>query len=288
MVSVGAFFTSSKDFSRAVIKLLRLLSRKGVCVYEPAEGVDAAPGARDCEKGLDAGTVEPELGVFSEGNADLVGTVPREAFELAFSKGFLVKDGDEPCWRISAHGVTFLKRSMSRGAGELTGGSDCGASGGAPTSRSLSREGDEDSPLAWLRARKDRYGQALITQQQFDAGERLRGDFYAGHLNERVTMNWSGFHVRAGQGSGFRDRELSLGEAASAARERVRRAMRDVGPELSGVLVDVCCYGKKLTAFEREHAFPQRAGKVVLCLGLSALARHYGIGRAKCGRRQVL
>jgi hypothetical protein len=36
---------------------------------------------------------------------------------------------------------------------------------------------DSESPLAWLRRRKDRDGEALISQTQFDAGERLRADF---------------------------------------------------------------------------------------------------------------
>ena len=48
-----------------------------------------------------------------------------------------------------------------------------------------------ESPLAWLRRRKDRDGEAMISQAQFDAGERLRADFWFAQMTPRVTMNWS-------------------------------------------------------------------------------------------------
>jgi len=124
-------------------------------------------------------------------------------------------------------------------------------------------------------------GKRLISDQQFDAGERLREDFHKGQMGARVTTNWSGADTGGSRGTGFRDKELSLQEAALAARERVRRALIEVGPELSGVLVDVCCYLKKLAEAERSAGLPQRSGKVVLGLALSALARHYGL----CGPR---
>ena len=48
-----------------------------------------------------------------------------------------------------------------------------------------------ESPLAWLRRRKDRDGEALISQAQFDAGERLRADFWFAQMTPRLTVNWS-------------------------------------------------------------------------------------------------
>ncbi|MBS0528145.1 MAG: DNA replication protein, partial [Proteobacteria bacterium] len=50
---------------------------------------------------------------------------------------------------------------------------------------------DSESPLAWLARRKGRDGRAMISQDQFIAGEKLRADFTRGNLTPRVTSNWS-------------------------------------------------------------------------------------------------
>jgi hypothetical protein len=68
-----------------------------------------------------------------------------------------------------------------------------------------------------------------------------------------------------------------LRDEVIAAKERVMRALDAVGPELSQVLVDICCELKGLEEAERSHDWPQRAGKVVLQLALTRLARHYGL-----------
>ena len=49
----------------------------------------------------------------------------------------------------------------------------------------------DESPIAWLRRRKDRNGEAMISQAQFDAGERLRADFWFAQMTPRTTTNWS-------------------------------------------------------------------------------------------------
>src|SRR6202795_3571532 len=143
-----------------------------------------------------------------------------------------------------------------------------------------------ESPLAWLRRRKDRDGEAMISQAQFDAGERLRADFWFAQMAPRVTMSWSAMapaqrRRRAGMTLAS---DGDLQENIAGARERVRRALAAVGPELAGVLIDVCCHLKGLEEAEHAAGWPQRAGKVVLQLALTRLARHYGHGGlSACG-----
>jgi hypothetical protein len=140
---------------------------------------------------------------------------------------------------------------------------------------------DSESPIAWLRRRKDRDGEALISQTQFDAGERLRADFWFAQMTPRVTVNWSAATPsQRGRRAGMCYRtDADMIDNVAAARERVRRALAGVGPELAGVLVDVCCHLKGLEETERASGWPQRAGKVILRFALTALARHYGMER---------
>ena len=91
-----------------------------------------------------------------------------------------------------------------------------------------------------------------------------------------VTANWSAV-PGCSTGNAGSDKELELRDGQLRARERFRDAVSAVGPEFSSLLVDVCCYLKGLEEIERASGWPQRSAKVVLLLGLSALARHYGL-----------
>jgi hypothetical protein len=138
-----------------------------------------------------------------------------------------------------------------------------------------------ESPIAVLARRKDAKGRPWLAEHAVEAAERLRRDFEIGGLQPRVTANWSAA-VNTGRrtdAAGLAD----LTDAALAARLRFARAMKAIGPELSGVLVDICCFLKGIEAVEREHSWPARSGKLVLRLALDALARHYGLAAAARG-----
>jgi hypothetical protein len=136
---------------------------------------------------------------------------------------------------------------------------------------------ETESPLGWLRSRKDRTGRPLITDAQYGAGERLRADYWFAGLSQRVTSNWSAPAPADRSRRAAPSHAASLRDDVIAAKERVARALKAVGPELSGVLIDVCCELKGLEEAERSEGWPQRAGKVVLQIALTRLANHYGI-----------
>ena len=141
-----------------------------------------------------------------------------------------------------------------------------------------------ESPLAWLARRTGRDGCSLIKPQQLQAGERLRAEFTRAQLMPRTTSNWSATAAddrRAG-GAG-----TNFTEAVIAARQRLRHALDAVGPEFSGLLLDVCCFLKSLADVERERGWPPRTAKVVLKLGLDRLARHYGFAAETRGRNRA-
>jgi hypothetical protein len=137
-----------------------------------------------------------------------------------------------------------------------------------------------ESPLAWLARRKGRDGRALIEPAQLQAGERLRADFTRAQMMPRTTSNWTAAIAQNRRGGGA---SQSFTEAALTARQRVRQALASVGPEFTGLLLDVCCFLKGLEDIERERGWPPRSAKVVLQLGLDRLARYYGYGTVARG-----
>ena len=140
-----------------------------------------------------------------------------------------------------------------------------------------------ESPLAWLARRSGRNGRALIAPHQFLAGERLRAEFTHAQLMPQTTSNLESPISKGRRGQ----RALGFSETATAARQRVRQALDGVGPEFSGLLLDVCCFLKGLEDVERERGWPARSGKVVLQLALERLARHYGYAREARGEART-
>ena len=130
-----------------------------------------------------------------------------------------------------------------------------------------------ESPLAQLARRKAKDGKPFLTENEWRAGERLRSDYTRGQIMPRMGANWvaSVASGRRDGGNGVAD----LTNAALASRQRVDRSIEAVGPELAGVLIDVCCFLKGLEQVEMERGWPVRSAKIVLKTALGVLHRHY-------------
>lgn len=129
----------------------------------------------------------------------------------------------------------------------------------------------DESPLAQLHRRRNRNGDPFLSAAEFRAGERLRADYTRGQIMPRLGANWEASVSSGRRAGGIAD----LTEAALAARLRVERAIAATGPELSGVLIDVCCFLKGMEVLEFERGWPARSAKIMLKAALGALDRHY-------------
>ena len=203
----------------------------------------------------------------------------REIILTAVSEGLVLTSGGR--LRLSSAGQSFLRRRLAEGDGfqeqhqERT-HRDVETGGGR---RERLLVNDSESPLQWLRRRHGKDGKPMLDEAQFKAGERLRTDFEFGAMAPRVGASW-GLSGASGAARGPSSDPAGIRDDVLAARERVRRALAAVGPELAHVLVEVCCHLRGLSDVEGKAGWPQRSGKLVLTLALTALARHFGlIGR---------
>ena len=197
----------------------------------------------------------------------------------------LVATRDDGSFALADTGAAWLRRALA--GADVAFASQHQERGPAvladnePTPHGVTINHDE-SPLAWLRRRRDRDGRPMVDAPSFAAGERLRSDFTRGQMMPRVTANWTAAVATGGRsGSGA---AADLTEVAIAARLRVERAVHAVGPELAGVLLDFCCFLKGLESIEAERRWPPRSAKVALKIALAVLARHYGLSRVARGR----
>jgi len=117
-------------------------------------------------------------------------TVAGELVEAGLAQDWLERDSDR--LRLSHAGRAWLRRCAAEGDAfraqhQLRGGGEREIDG----TRRRVLVNEAESPLGWLKSRKDRNGQPLLTEQQYEAGERLRADYWFAQMSPRVTANWS-------------------------------------------------------------------------------------------------
>ena len=148
---------------------------------------------------------------------------------------------------------------------------------------------DDESALTRLFRRKGPDGAPLISAAQYAAGEKLRIDYTAGQLGQRVTACWDPAMTQGSRSGAQGAPRLDPTERRLAAKQRFHAALDAVGPELAGILCEVCCLAAGLEQAERRLALPLRSGKAILSLALTRLARHYGYEKApETGARSSL
>jgi hypothetical protein len=126
-----------------------------------------------------------------------------------------------------------------------------------------------ESPLGWLFAR------GLLSQRQYDAGERLRSDWERAHLAPRVTMAWDAAPMARGRGGAASEPDLT--GAQIDARSRFNDAIASAGPGLADILWRIVCAGEGMRDAETALGWPARAGKLVLTLALDRVADYYRV-----------
>jgi hypothetical protein len=192
----------------------------------------------------------------------------------------LIVEGPAGCFAAASTAVAWLRRQAAKKRGE----DGFRAQHGELAQRDADVPGAsvvvdlDESPVAAL-ARPRGGAAAWLAPHAVAAAERLRRDFERARLQPRVTANLS-TPVHTGRRAAG---QADLADTTIAARRRVDDAMRAVGPEFAGALLDVCCFLKGLETVERERCWPARSAKLVLRLGLEALARHYGLSPMAAG-----
>jgi hypothetical protein len=126
-----------------------------------------------------------------------------------------------------------------------------------------------ESPLGWLFAR------GLVSQRQFEAGDRLRMDWERAQLAPRVTMRWDSAPVSRGRGGSAFGPDLTASQID--ARARFDAAIASAGPGLADILWRIVCAGEGMRDAETALGWPARAGKLVLSFALDRVADFYRI-----------
>jgi hypothetical protein len=136
-----------------------------------------------------------------------------------------------------------------------------------------------ESSLVWLSKRRSKDGEPLLSPLELQAGEQLRRDITQAQILPTLTSRWDAMPRQLGA----RPSREHVSDLVLAASQRVSHAMRAVGPEFSGILMDVCGFLKGLEQIERERCWPRRTARIVLKMGLTSLARHYGLSATALG-----
>ncbi|WP_170760293.1 DUF6456 domain-containing protein [Ruegeria lacuscaerulensis] len=263
-----------EEFDREALRILRRLCETG-SVLAVAEEMDKAVVVRDS----------------GDGGATRTAVVDCKIAQALALKDWISCDnpGRISRYRISASGRTVLSQLVAEAENKARARNEFGMAeaqtpfqtqmargpvgGSNPDRPRRIRYSAAESPLIALARRRDRDGKPFLDEELVGAGERLREDFELAQIGPQVAQNWDHFLTAGGRGS-F-DSKAHGGCGSSDARDRVARALSDLGPGLSDVALRCCCYLEGLELAEKRMGWSARSGKIVLRIALQRLKRHY-------------
>jgi len=263
-----------EEFHREALRILRRLCETG-SVLAVAEEMDKAVVVRDS----------------GDGGATRTAVVECKIAQALALKDWISCDnpGRISRYRISTSGRTALSQLVADAENKARARNEFGMAEaqspfhaktmrgqaeGTKSDRSRRiRYSAAESPLIALARRRDRDGKPFLDEELVSAGERLREDFELAQIGPQVAQNWDHFLTAGGRGS-FGS-EAHGGRGSSDARDRVARALSDLGPGLSDVALRCCCYLEGLELAEKRMGWSARSGKIVLRIALQRLKRHY-------------
>ena len=272
--ATAASVATDDDLRQQCLPMLSALARPGALLIAPISAEDPVAivvSGRDAEA--------PPLGAFAAA-----------VLETAADRRWVAPASDGWGWKITRGGVAVVRAARALGTAIRAASPAPVTPPKQPRETRTTAARDAVGSLAWLHSRRDKDGQPLISAEQLAAGERLAGDLWRARLTPRVTSVWTGV---PGDGSGRRSAPgagVEIADTVIAAKARVERALKSVGPELAGPLIDVCGHMLGLDDIERLNGLPMRSGKLLLGTALTRLARHYGYlppehGDAEIARR---
>lgn len=258
---------NDSELAKAAPLLLRRLNETGACLAI----------ARDMEKAV----IVREL---ADGQTLKTAVIDRHLAEAMALKDWIQTSGDGRIkrYRITNAGRMALKRFLAEEEALRIGMGDAAEPFGDQhrdwvkrndgRKRRGVRYNAAESPLVTLSRRKDKDGTPFLSTDLVAAGERLREDFELAQMGPRVTQNWDKFLTGGIRSDAAQD---AGGGGSERARNRVMKALADLGPGLGDVVLRCCCFLEGMEQVEQRMGWSARSGKIVLRIALNRLKVHY-------------
>lgn len=138
---------------------------------------------------------------------------------------------------------------------------------------------DFEIPAIAMLARPRGSDPAFLAAHHLMAARRIRRLFERTQLRQRTTMTYG---PRIGT-SRRPENADDITDMAADARKALGRLYRQLPADCMDVVIDICGFEKGLQDVEAERGWPRRSAKLVLRIGLDAIARLNGLTETATG-----